>query len=841
MKFITHGMCIPFAGALVLVMILVLLATPPGDAAPSGGHGLVERPDRERALEKIRGLHARLELSPRDAYLNYAIATLARLNDIDLDRERIRFPLVPRVTDAPARRTDLFDLAAGRRALHESLMLNELLAPNRGVSSATVAVADLNPPELPSMDYGARLADAEAEGRASAFYPEARFVPKDWIYLRFVNGEHLVAFLAELDGWIRHGLTFYGGEAERADFLFTPFTRLGMPDPRKYPALYEVIPGPAVTVTLSDPFLREGTDVTLILPEGVPSFLFPEPDPKLASEVSRYRGEAGGRILLSSSRKALARVMALGNAEGDAPHPEALAAAADFRYMRTRMPAREDEAGFLYLSEGFLKRLVGPGMRLLESRRIRCASHLNTITYASLLFRNETGGLPLDLKTLVDAGYLEEEDLRCPHGGTYSLSEGLVGSCSVHGQQDRLTPLLELDLTRVTEEEAGAYRRFARAYGRFWRRVFDPVGISLRRKGTSWTVDLEAFPLAEQSLYRRLADFAGGAPVDDRKGRVAPFTVLRGGVRVDPSYFETIMGWLEDHRLVPDEADRRLLVEGFENRVTVGLLDGPMLFDFDLSGFAGQAIEWRATEEVFLAPLLGGANLPLYATVPLRDPEGAAGFLAALERGLRVRGARPEGGAFSLKVSSYGMNDAKPPTAFGVRVVTVELFAFRFRLFYTLDSDRLIVASRPEVIDRVLRGSRPRDADGAYNLKLSLYPGQWSKVRSDLMLGYEEGARRTCLGHLSRLGAFAAGERPLAQRALGARFRCPDGGTYEWTGDGSWRCSVHGALDAPVQGAKPERVHPVMRLLNGLDEVTFTLRFTEEGIHVRVGLVRLGK
>ena len=75
---------------------------------------------RELPMAMIRDYHEKLRLAPRDSYLNYAIATIARREGIDLKREGIEFPLVPVVSGDPAERTDLFGLAVGAHAIAES-------------------------------------------------------------------------------------------------------------------------------------------------------------------------------------------------------------------------------------------------------------------------------------------------------------------------------------------------------------------------------------------------------------------------------------------------------------------------------------------------------------------------------------------------------------------------------------------------------------------------------------------------------------------------------------------------------------------------------------------------
>jgi hypothetical protein len=765
-------------------------------------------PGEEEALERIKALHAQLELAPRDSYLNYAIATLARREGIDLKRKGIPFPLVPIVTDDPARRVDLFRLTTGALALHESLQLTELISERRFDIGDPVPLENLGAPDLPSLDFSERLVKERGEGYEPAIDDEARFIPHDWAYLRFRSGKDLLEFLDNAEAWSTHFLNFYGRGASDGDMLYTPFKRLKLPDPRVAGPLYRLLPGPIV-ICMSDLFFREGNDVTVVLPEGIPAELVP----------LEVRTDIDGRVVVSTSKKALDRILSL-------KIEDSLAQSADFKYMRSVLPEDTDEALYAYLSEAFLRRLVGPRLRVLESRRVRCASKLRTLTNACLLFHEEKGRSPSSLKELIEGKYIVEDKLRCPHGGTYSIVNGIAGECTAHGRLGHLTPQIELELTEVSEGEAAAYRRFARAYGNFWRRFFDPVGISAHRKGPSWDIDVVALPLAENSLYQNLASFAGGPPMKERSGLILPSTVVHITSKVDRSFLKDIDAWIEKRNLIRDEKKRKALHQAFGDHASLGLLDNAMLFTFDITAFLGQAVRWNLSDDVLIAPLIAGANLPVYVTVPVIDRARAEAFLTALEEGFVIRGRRPEGGSFSLKLDSYLLEN-------NVHAVTVELFSFKFRFFYTLTDDLLVVAMRPDVLETVLSRGKP-ETGGPVNLALTLFPADWGAIRPDILLAYEEAARRQCHGFLTALRPFAA--LGLDGSAMLGRMECPDGGRYALDGDGVLACSLHGTPLAPRQGKAPNDENAVQGLLKKLERVSFSLTFIEDGLRCSIGI-----
>ncbi|MEW6745475.1 MAG: hypothetical protein AB1486_22205 [Planctomycetota bacterium] len=784
------------------------------------------------AIEKIRRLHERLQLSPRDSYLNYAIATIARRNGIDLRKEGITFPLVPVVTDDPAQRVDLFSLASGALALHESLQLTELLGPEHTRSGRRTPLAQLAPPELPSLDFEALLSRQDLGLLDTTMEKEARFVPADWIFARFSSGRDLLAFMREAELWVRHWLTVYDRERADASYLWRTFSKLSLPDPRKFPAFYEGFAGP-LALAISDPFLREGTDVLVILPEGTPPLpsLLERFEP--SGTTSRHWAEHEGRLLLATSPPALDRVLAL-------TPTESLAASADFRYACTLLPATDDRAAFFYLSEAFMQSLVGARLRVLESRRVRCASHLRMLVNASLLFAEEKGRPAATVEELAEDGYAAKSVLLCPHGGTYHLEEGLLPTCSVHARLGDLTPHVGLALDHVEEEEAATYRRFARSYTHFWRRYFDPVAVQLRRNDRSWQIDAVVLPVAENSLYRNLATVAGGAPVSGAGALMTPSTVLAASIKVDRKLREDFVSLLRRWDLADERDDRdetlRSLLDGFGDEVTVGLLDDEMLFDFDLPTFVGEALRWSLTQDVFLAPLLAGASLPVTITCGVRDRNAAQRFLDAVHRGAVQNGAWPRTGRFGLHFQGYELKSdgAHPP----VRAIVLEIFAFKFRLFYTLHENTLVIATRPDVLERVLATAVSDTSAEPFNLRLSLLPGNWKAIASDMLIDYEEAARRICMKFLIELQPFEDFRSLDAARVLGVRLACPDGGRYEPGEAGTLGCSLHGKPESPSQTGAPSNNNAVSRLLEFLSRVSFSLRFIPDGIRTTIRIER---
>src|SRR5215208_3673733 len=180
-----------------------------------------------------------------------------------------------------------------------------------------------------------------------------------------------------------------------------------------------------------------------------------------------------------------------------------------------RGDARED--GFVYLSDPFVRRLMGPVLKLTERRRLLCYNHLRMIGHAALLFRTERGRAPSSLEELRDSGaapgLFGEGALSCPDGGRYALSaDAEAGVCSHHGHALRMTPNIEAPVAQVSGGEADEYRAFVAEYNRYWRTFFDPIAFRLKVAPEELRVETIILPLIDNTAYAALASTLGGTP-----------------------------------------------------------------------------------------------------------------------------------------------------------------------------------------------------------------------------------------------------------------------------------------------------------------------------------------
>ena len=246
-----------------------------------------------------------------------------------------------------------------------------------------------------------------------------------------------------------------------------------------------------VAVTGGDLFFREGSDVTMLFRVKQPELFrrrmdgFLEAAARSRPDAVRSTGRSGAVDYVSvttpdraihvfsayprpdlhvrsNSKPALERVLA---AVAGRPRSPPLGASAEFRYIRTLMPrGAEEEDGLIYLSDPFIRRLVGPELRLTERRRLICYNHLRMIGHAAMLYRTQYGQPAGSLDELVAAGCAHS---RWPENALPLRRQVLAGRRRRNGrlflprQRPGNGPLRRIRRSRkITPFEAEQYRLF---------------------------------------------------------------------------------------------------------------------------------------------------------------------------------------------------------------------------------------------------------------------------------------------------------------------------------------------------------------------------------------------
>jgi len=495
----------------------------------------------------------RLSLSPRDPYLQYVVLQLGRRDG----REKEALDAVERPNllgrlglfggDRGRRsQADLFATFTGALAIQESLQLDTMRGgparnprPQPGTPVQPVQpkfnplekvpVAKLAGPTVPSHPWEKMLGAKKPD-----VGPLAGLVPEEFYFAEFRSVVKLHEVLGAGGMWSGHIFTQVLGDArsqQTAERVKAQLGLVGIP-----PETLDRLGVEAVAVTGSDPFVAEGSDVTLLVKcRNIASLVKLTETGAGKTESGEHvgityshRGTPDGVVnvysasprpdlhVRSNSLPAFQRVLeTVAGKTVDGKPARRLGESAEFRYVRSLMPTgAAEEDGFAYLSDAFIRRVVGPQLKITERRRVLAYNHLRMIGHAALVYRTEHGRAPKSLQELADAkcapGVFGEGDLAHPDGGTYSLSsDGMSGVCSKFGQAGAMTPCIERLVTDATGVEAEEYKQFVAEYSQYWRTFFDPIAVRVRVTDKQYRLETLVLPLIENSIYTELARGAG--------------------------------------------------------------------------------------------------------------------------------------------------------------------------------------------------------------------------------------------------------------------------------------------------------------------------------------------
>jgi hypothetical protein len=410
----------------------------------------------------------------------------------------------------------VYQLTTGATALTESLALGRLGRAGKPKPAArTRPVKDVRGIDVAEHPWKKMMG-----GKKPADEPLARLVPCDNYYLAVADPAALLSAWEVMDAW--------GGSVLRSPRLLdrdhgvrARYERqLCLPGADLVRALPRGLVR-ALAVTGSDLFLLEGSDVTLLVDAAFPAGFRKVQDLFVARarkahgeglketsedyrgvrvegfatprrEVSLYRATVGKVVVCSNSPTAIRHVI-----DTHAGSRKALAESLDFQYMRTVFVRdAKEEDGFAFLSDAFIRRLVGPATRIKEMRRQQARAALQLTGHAALFVGLDEGKLPADTKALLAGAALEPDALAVPEGEPVRWdAERREAVSDAYNTLGFTTPLVDLPIDLATPDEVEGYERFRLEYLRLWGRYFDPVGIRFKLRPEQTRVEVYLLPL----------------------------------------------------------------------------------------------------------------------------------------------------------------------------------------------------------------------------------------------------------------------------------------------------------------------------------------------------------
>ncbi len=752
----------------------------------------------------------------------------------------------------------LMDTFTGRSAVQEALAIHRGAIFALAKQPRTLPIAQLKGPELmqhPWQQLSKRLAAKPPSE------PLAAAVPAEFYFVRAKSFGVFTEMLNFVRSFGAPAADLFDGASSERGTLQRYLAELGV----ETSDLSRVL-GPEVVedfaVTGSDPYVHEGSDVTLIFRlkspllfraalakalathgaahggtqnssfthEGITVDVARSPD----GRVRQHHAVVSGLELVSNSPAAIRRVISaiLGKAPKLADEP-------DFRYMRARdadVPA--DLLGFI--GDRFVASVVSPVQKIAEARRQVALAELTSAPVAALLYGWVHGKSPSDKQELMRSGWLAATELKHHDGARIEWMPGSAPR-SAWGTPAALEPLIDLPpITKVTAAERDSYAQFAQGYQSRWGEYIDPIALrisnSRRGDGKNLHAELRVLPLvpAERAARYDLSGDGRVAPVELSSGARLTLAVGRNGYLRDGlgMLLSTVsrddkltLDWLGDYAMLGTADRSELLVAARSARETRDLpIERP-------ASVEEMGRSPSARDELDLL-----AGLPVYLAVGLRSRIAAAVALTAVRH--MAESAAP--GAF----------DWSPFAAHrGVEVVRI-LAKERGRevaLYYAMAGDVLLVTLNRSVmrtlIEQALDGKLPAQNLPATNRSkdaqavLELAPLKKGPLRALLASALALSAHETSRSSRAQAEAVLRGvpesaheparSAALSLAYLGAVPLTPDGRRYALASEGIVD-PLRGSAHAPQWPALPTAESSAERVLSAFLRLRSDLSFDEE-------------
>ena len=390
----------------------------------------------------------------------------------------------------------LADLLAGTESIRIAFQRDTLLG-SKGEDGAPPSEPLPEPPAI-------RPVEIPAAPLETAVEPLARFVPAECLYVWFPRfrdfqeirgraeswggGLHDAILGRSFDAGVREILqtqlalretvlaTLFGDLAigEMAIVAFDTFVREGSALGFVFEARNET------TFTAAIRRLRsEAVEASRARPEGPAE----EEEIQVGGERVKFLRAPGNRIrsfhasmgkyhLVANCRKLVERFLECGKTGRNA-----LLLDPGFRHARVLHPLGTPQSALAFVSDPFLRELVGPAYRAEMTRRTRARADLELVEIARAVARAETGQ-KLRIEDLIGHGYLPGRTIIRPDGSRPVDTPGGSGD-SLRGSLGTFLPIPDVGVEKLTRSEANAYNEFSWFYRRQWDRV-DPAVVRIR-------------------------------------------------------------------------------------------------------------------------------------------------------------------------------------------------------------------------------------------------------------------------------------------------------------------------------------------------------------------------
>jgi len=545
--------------------------------------------------------------------------------------------------------------------------------------------------------------------------------------------------------------------------------------------------------------------------------------------ISSYAATLGQAVVITNSLAQLQRLV-----ETHQGNRGSLGKLDEYTFFRARYPLDDgEETALMLISDKTIRRWCGPRWRISTSRRTRAAatmtelqaSHLDALVKGDV----EAGSVTVDAN-LPDAGQLRID------------ATGM--SSSVYGTLDFQTPIVELEMTHVTPEEANLYNRWRDGYQRYWSNFFDPIAVRFQVTKSALSTDVTVMPLIASSDYNSFIQVSKGSEIPAGFGDLHPESILHWvmAINTDSEVLQSNVGMARLFAPQIKTSPLSWIGKGMSIYVDQDPLWAELLkLVKDGEGDLDDVMEDFLPAQVHRLPVAlyvdvkSGFKLTLFLS-------GVRAFIESTAPGMLLWETKDYRGLPYVKISPSGEARRNAEELENVAV------------YYSASGDSLVLTlSEPLLkrsLDRRLAGqdkSKPTATDKkpaeqvswtGENMGMQVRQEFLQLLEHGLDQGYRNQMRSLSWGNLSILNEWKqrypdADPVQLHQRFWQRKLVCPGGGKYVW--NEQWQ-----TMESTVFG-HPGDPKPGVGFPSQLKQVKFGnlgLTFEESGLRARLELKR---
>lgn len=815
-------------------------------------------------------------------FFSFAQRQTRRAAGLSIPAESLPDPFLAMRSSADAPEM-MYQTTTGALAIQESLQLDRMLGSGAKEGPANIDIATLQGVKTESHPFDEMRKDKEPK-----YNPIAELVPANNYILSFNGVEKLLELVDFLDQWGTSALELYEAQSVNYDVHARIQQQLGLPD-----SLLTRLIGDQVisqtAITGNDPFLREGSDVTILFEVKNRALFEQVLDGEIANiqsghadvvdsedsigdykvrallnpdrSVSSYRTWIDSTAVVSNSRVAIERIVAT-----KAGSIASVAKTPDFKYMRAVVYPYDatSEDGFLYLSDDFIRNLVSPQVRIKEKRRIEAITSLKLLTNAQLFERYQSGtSVELTKAELIKAKTLYKSDI--VGAGSDDLDwdkQNHRAASKSYGTLRFATPLIELPIKNITEQERSSYQAFVDNYEHYWRRYFDPIGVRIK-VGPKIKFDVTILPLIADSSYDSLKDMSAGNLVRIEPAKFPPETLFRLVFHINP-----------DGRDLKEFKNFFQLMNSQSQNSAAPSIGGMLGNTVNVTDWIGEWVSFWVADTGTLKTMAKRAyafadgsnqtpadqfddffNIPFVLGIHQKNAVSLTSFLVAL-RAL-IQGTAPDMVVYTNLEPYKGVTIVKiseGQAASSFRPPGAKSPAF----YYATVADGFYISTHAEAIKGLIDHSsneisilQPQTAPAvaqsdSFDAHAFSYVSAGNSVRDTVRFLLEQQAYSATIHNfgaawiVGRLG-FSNGaiDSESQQNLLGYKISSPSGGEYIYDPKTDLvSSSVYGSMQKPIRRDDAPADSPVTKMVDAIERIASSMRFTPEGLSATLQINR---